>query len=177
MMEKILLVKTTGDIFIVNTHTKEKKSKHLTFSSNDIINWLHTCFIIDKRYNFQVVNKYIEINAETSDLNPRVMCTSKSESDRWIILECVDIKIIPANLVYTHLISIGYCSTNRIWRQIQLRFELFTLIYPKKLVFPITWFLLVTVQPMGLRDEWSTDSSSPSQKTSNYHLCDRKIEL
>ena len=52
---------------------------------------------------------------KTSDLNPRVMCTSKSEWDRWVVLEYGDIKIILANLIYKHLISIGYCSTNRIW--------------------------------------------------------------
>ena len=186
------------------------------------------------------------------------MCTSKSEWDRWVVLECGDIKIILVNIIYKHLISIGYCSTNRIWgwtlscpldmiypflsyaclflshsshmsfssspipfpsltffvilsgrvcvgsrcmherrrwkRQIyivlflcvwgcviifspydfvfdgqiksltsqtQRRFELFTLIYPKKVVFPITWFLLVTAQPMGFRGEWNIDSSSP----------------
>src|SRR5690348_9129595 len=52
------------------------------------------------------------IDAETSDLNPRVMCTSKSESDESAILECVDIKIILENLPSKLLISIGYCQTN-----------------------------------------------------------------
>ena len=79
-----------------------------------------------------------EINAETSDLNPRVMCTSKSESDESAILECVDIKIILGNLPSTLLISIGYCQTNRTWARIQIKFELFPLIYPKKAAFPIT---------------------------------------
>ena len=105
------------------------------------------------------------------------LSTQKSERDWLVILECGCIKITLANLFYKRLISIGYCSTNRIWGWIQLRFELFTLIYPKKLVFPITWFLLVTPQPMGFRGEWNTDSSSPPQKTSKYHLCDWKIEL
>ena len=77
---------------------------------------------------------------ETSDLNPRVMCTSKSEADESAILEDVDIKIILGNLPSKLLISIGYCQTNRTWdwARIEFKFELFTLIYPKKVVFPIT---------------------------------------
>ena len=117
------------------------------------------------------------INVETSDLNPRVMCTSKSESDESAILECVDIKIILGNLPSKLLISIGYCQINRTWARIQFKFQLFPLIYPKKVVFPITSFLLVTAQPIVFRWKWSTDSSSPPQKTSKHHHCDRKIEL
>ena len=60
------------------------------------------------------------------------MCTSKSESDESAILECVDIKIILGNLPSKLLISIGYCQTNRTWDRIQLKFELFPLIYPNE---------------------------------------------
>ena len=66
------------------------------------------------------------------------MCTSKSESDESAILEGVDIKIILGNLPSKLLIYIGYCQTNRTWDRIQLKFELFPLIYPKKVIFPIT---------------------------------------
>jgi len=119
----------------------------------------------------------IKINVEISDLYPRVLCTSKSEWDKSVTLECLDIKICLANLFYKSLNSIAYCTTSRTWERIQLRFELFTFIYPRKVVFPITWFLLVTVQPIGFRGKWSSDSSSPPQKTSNYHLCDWKTAL
>ena len=118
-----------------------------------------------------------EINVETLDLYPRVMCTSKSELDRWVILEYVDIKIILGNLSYKLFISVDYWSINRAWRRIKLKFELFALIYLEEVVFPITWFLLVTAQPIVFRGKWSTDSSSPPQKTSKYQLYDRKIEL
>jgi len=63
------------------------------------------------------------------------MCTSKSELDRWVILECVDIKIILGNLSYKLFISVGYWSINRARRRIELKFELFALINPKKVVF------------------------------------------
>ena len=96
---------------------------------------------------------------------PKVMCTTKSVWDRWVILECLDTKIIMTNLFMT-TVSVDCCTSVRIWDRIQLIFELAAFIYHKTTIFVITWFLLVTAQLMEFRGKWSTDSSSLTQKTS-----------
>ena len=87
---------------------------------------------------------------------PKVMCTAKSVRDRWVILECLDIKIIVTNLFYGHGFS-WLLLTQKDLKSNTARILTLPFVYSQAFILLKTWFLSVTAQTMGFRG-----SKSPS---------------